>query len=369
MGTHQNLKTIFLLCFLWALGSVALPARTGAGGAPTTIFEALMRDGVLDMTIETDLTELIHNRRREDYQPAVLTYKKKDGTVVRQDIEVVPRGKFRRRICDFPPVRLKFAKKELRAAGLKTHNKVKLSTHCLDDKNAGNYNVFKEYLTYKFYNELTPNSFRVQLVRITYVDVLKQMRKIRRYGFLIEDDDELAERIGGKVCDTLNPSADAVSAFDETLMAVFEYMIGNEDWSMAMVRNMRLIERGEGTKVLPVPYDFDFSGVVNASYAVPISDLGQRHVKDRDYLGLETDPQVMGQVLDHFRERKAIIYHTLAQFKLLPATQRLEIKDYLETFYQLINTVPATSGKLPPWRYTPAQGNVSPLATGLSKGF
>ncbi len=368
MNSHQNLKTILALCFFWALTAATLSA--GTGGSPTTIFEVLMRDGVLDITIETDLTELIHNRRRDDYQPAVLTYKNKDGSMARQNIEVVPRGKYRRRICDFPPVKIKFSKKELLAAGLKKHNNLKLSTHCLEDKNAGNYNVFKEYLTYKFYNELTPKSFRVQLVRITYVDALKQMSKIKRYGFIIEDDEELAERLGGTLCDQINPGAETVSDFDETLMAVFEYMIGNEDWNMAMVRNLKMIEPGEGSKIIPVAYDFDFSGVVNASYAVPISELGQRHIKDRDYLGFEAEPAVMEQVFAHMREKKAIIYHTLSQFKLLPEQERLKIKDYLESFYQVIDTLPAASRNLPPWRYTPnAQGNVPPLATGLTTGF
>ncbi len=347
LALEKCFSLVLALCFASAL-------KAGAGGSPTTIFETLQRDGVLNITIETDLEALIHDRRRDTYQPAVMSFKDKNGAMVRKDIEVVPRGKYRRRVCDFPPVKIKFQKKELLAAGLKKHNNLKLTTHCLNDRDRGNYNVFKEYLAYKLYNELTPHSFRVQLVRVTYVDTQGQVKKIKRYGFLIEDDEELAERMGGKVFDSLNPDAEQVVSFDETLMATFNYMIGNEDWSMSMVRNLKLIEKEGAVQVIPVAYDFDFSGLVNASYAVPSSDLNQRHIKDRDYLGFDTKPALLRSVLNHLKEKKAVLYHTVSQCKYLPVEERLEIRDYLDTFYRAIDNLPADAVRLPPWRFSGA---------------
>lgn len=350
----------FLLLFLMP---PALQASGQQGGTPTTIFETLMREGVLDITLETDLGELINNRRRDDYQPAMMSFKTQEGVAVRHQIEVMPRGKFRRRICDFPPVKIKFSKKELLAAGLKKHNNLKLTTHCMDDKEAGNYSVFREYLAYKLYNALTPNSFRVQLVRITYVDTNGQVSKLKRYGFLIEDDEELAERIGGQVCDCLNSGSDKLAAYDEALMSVFNYMIGNEDWSLSMVRNLKMIEQAGSSKILPVAYDFDFSGLVNAPYALPSTDFNQRHIKDRDYLGLETDPATLQTALQHLREKKGELYKIISSFKLLPAEYRLEMRDYLESFYQTIQTLPADSRQLPVWRY----GALPPANTGSQR--
>ena len=348
MNAHIIIATLALLF----LAAPSLQAANDQGGAPTTIFETLMREEALDITIETDLGELINNRRREDYQPATMTYKTQDGVTVRHNIEVVPRGKFRRRICDFPPVKIKFSKKELTTAGLKKHNNLKLATHCMEDKEAGNYNVFKEYLAYKLYNALTSNSFRVQLVRVTYVDATGQMSKVKRYGFLIEDDEELAERLGGNLCECLNADSDMMTAYDETMMSVYNYMIGNEDWSLSMVRNIKMIEQAGGARVLPVAYDFDFSGLVNASYAVPSSDFGQRHIKDRDYLGFGTDTASLQIVLQHLREKKSVLYGIISDFKLLPAEQRLEMRDYLESFYQIVQALPVDSRQLPSWRYS-----------------
>lgn len=347
----MNAHMIAIALALFTIAMPALQASDYQGGTPATIFESLMREDALDITIETDLGELINNRRRDDYQPATMTYKAQDGVTVRHNIEVMPRGKFRRRICDFPPVKIKFSKKELTAAGLKKHNNLKLSTHCMDDKESGNYNVFKEFLAYKLYNALTTNSFRVQLVRVTYVDATGQMSKVKRYGFLIEDDEELAERLGGNLCECLNAGSDMMTSYDETMMSVYNYMIGNEDWNLSMVRNIKMIEQAGGARILPVAYDFDFSGLVSASYAIPSSDYNQRHIKDRDYLGFEADAATLQSVLQQLREKKSELYRIISDFKLLPAEQRLEMRDYLESFYQIIQALPADSRQLPSWRY------------------
>jgi len=329
-------------------------------GAQVSIFDRLSGEEVLELEIETDLVELIENRRRDVYQPAVLRYKDIHGKTIQSGIEVIPRGKFRRRICDFPPVKLKFSKKELLAAGLKPHNNLKLSTHCLSDKEVGSSNVFKELLAYKLYNILSPHSFRVQLVKVTYVDAMGQLGKIKRYGFLIEDDEELAERLGGNLCECLNAGTDGLSAFDQTLVAAFNYMIGNEDWSIPMVRNLKMVAPANGGKIIPIAYDFDFSGLVNAPYALPDSDLNQRHVKDRDYLGLEVSPGVFRQVIDRFTEKKPEIYSYLSRFKWLNTGQKEEIKSYLNSFYLLLSQAPSDAISLPSYRY------ISPVESGFS---
>lgn len=350
MNTH-TLKTSLVLAWMLLL-SIPLSLSAFHGGSPTTIFETLMKNGVLDITIETDLSELINNRRRNDYQPATLTYANQENVLVRHQIEIGPRGKFRRRICDFPPVKIKFSKKALTAAGLKKYNNLDLTTHCLEDRDAGHFNVFREYLAYKLYNELSPASFRVQLVRVTYVDAKGVVKKMKRYGFLTEDDEELAERLGGQLCECLNVDTDRMNNEAEVMASVFNYMIGNEDWSLSMVRNLKMVESADAAKVTPIPYDFDFSGLVNAPYAVPSAELGQRHIKDRDYLGPEADPAVLKQVLAHYIEKKPMLYKIINDFKLLPLEHRQDIKAYLDSFYKTIETLPEDSRRLPPWRYT-----------------
>jgi hypothetical protein len=339
----------FFLCAVWIISGCTSP--TMASPTAGSLFDMLNQEGVLDISIETDLTVLINDRRRDTYQPGVLSFKSKDGQSWRFNVELIPRGKFRRRICDFPPVKIKFPKKELSGKGFSKYNHLKLNTHCLDDKDVGNFNVFKEYLVYKMYNALTDNSFRVQLTRITYIDAARQLPKLKRYGFLMEDDEELAERMGGVLTDSMNLDVDKIAAREAVLMSCFEYMIGNEDWDITMIRNIEMVNFDHQRQSIPVPYDFDFSGVVNASYAIPLSSLGQQHIKDRDYLGMEVSPELFHAVLQIFITRKDTIYALVRDFKRLPQAERDDILQYLDTFYEQLAALRPDQHNFPPWRY------------------
>ncbi len=302
-----------------------------------TIFEILSREEVIELTITTDLTNLIENRRTEDYFPATFTYPDEQGNEVTRDIEVQPRGKFRRRVCDFPPVRLKFAKKDLERTGLRTSfNKLKLVTHCIDDKIVGNDNLLKEYLIYQLYGKLTPNTYRAQLVKITYIDSEGKTAKVKRYGILLEDTDEMAERLGGEELDVMNASKDSISAKDEATMAMFEYMIANTDWTTEMLRNVKLVLPKGSAKAIPVPYDFDFSGLVNASYAIPLSEKGLLTIRDRVYLGHFKDQALLRQTLAHFIQQKEAVLQTVKSFKLLSVESREDVMNYLQSFYDAV---------------------------------
>ncbi len=334
------LSVVLFLCNVLALQKVAFAApntNDSLANAKKTIFEIFSRKESFEITITADLTKLIENRRTEDYLNASLTYEDENGKEISRQIELQPRGKFRRRVCDFPPVRLKFAKKDLEAEGLEARfNKLKLVTHCIDDKLAGNENLLKEYLLYELYNELTPNSYRAQLVKVTYVDANGQQSKIKRYGILLEDTDEMAARLGGEESDLLNVHPDSLSAKDETTMALFEYMIANMDWDTKMVRNVKLVAQADNDKMIPVPYDFDFSGFVNASYAIPRGDIGQLTIRDRVYLGNAMDQPTMRNTVAHFIGKKAALIKKIKDFKLLTAETRLDAIAYLGIFYNAI---------------------------------
>lgn len=62
------------------------------------------------------------------------------------------RGITRKKICDIPPVMMKFGKKEKAF-------RIKLVTPCQPDEDAQQL-VYKEYLAYQMYSELTPYSFK-----------------------------------------------------------------------------------------------------------------------------------------------------------------------------------------------------------------
>ena len=162
------------------------------------------------------------------------------------------------RVCDFAPLKLNFSKKDLVKAGLKEFDKLKLVTHCMDDKSISKEAVMREYLAYKLYNELSNVSLRVQLVKITYVDVNTGEKIKNRYGFLIEDIDELAARNNAEVYERMNVQDNQLIATAENNHSFFQYMIGNADWDLKMLRNVKLLQDKRNGKITVVPFDFDF---------------------------------------------------------------------------------------------------------------
>ena len=317
-----------------------------------TIFDLLSQEKeVIDATIEFDMAPLMENRYNEKAQKAVFSYKNAQKEIINFDIKVSLRGKYRRRVCEFPPLMIKFGKKELKDNGLKDHNDLKLVTHCIDDRGVGNDNVIKEYLLYQMYNELTSNSYRVQLLKVTYEDINNNYPKIKRWAFLIEDTDEMAERLGGEECEKcLNLPTDSLNAVNENLVSLFQFMIGNADWSSTMNRNIKFINLADESKKLIVPYDFDFSGVVNASYAIPSSDYGLKSLKDRVFLGREASHSVFEGNLVLLLAKQRDLYGVIKDCKMISMEVKDEIFIFLDSFYECISNIDFEKDILPQLR-------------------
>lgn len=338
MSLTRRVGGWMLLCMLMLPSW--LSAHPDTADRPT-IFDLIYGKDLVEVTLETDLVKLIENIKSDQYQAAIISFENNRGEQTVMPVEVRPRGNFRRRVCEFPPIKLKFPKDKLVAADLQPHNKLKLITHCIDDKAAGQENLLKEYLAYKLYNELTDQSYRVQLIRLNYVDLKGKLSRIKRYAVLIEDTDEMAERLGGEECDCLNPASDQVDSRQERIHALFQYMIGNEDWSLRMNRNLKVVKPLDDRKWIPVPYDFDFSGLVNAPYAIPNRQLGITSIQDRHYLGLPIKDEEMKGLFDYFLSKQADLYQVVADCSYLNKSSRNEVIDYLETFFEQIETLAA----------------------------
>ena len=307
-----------------------------------TIFDALYSTEIIEVSIETDLSNLIDNRKQDDYQDAVFTFERQDGTTEVHEMKLKARGKFRRSVCDFPPVKLNFSKGQLMEQGyVSKYDKLKLVTHCIDDKIASKENVAREYLAYRLYNLVSDNSYRAQLVRVNYIDSNDKVSRIKRYAVLLEDTDEMAHRLGGEECeDCINIPAQEQSGADEHKMALFQYMIGNADYNTRMLRNVKMVRPyAAGAGIIAVPYDFDFSGFVDPSYAIPNSDYGLVSVKQRVFLGNKVDSALLASTLQHFVAQRQAMIDEVDNSKLLSRQSRGEVTRYLETFFKEANNI------------------------------
>ena len=332
------------------LAVVALPFLSlfaGSNAPRTTVFDQLNAQGdVLEVTLETDLDALEQLRRTDDKQPALFTYERADGSTDEYLLNVKVRGKYRRRVCDFAPLMLKFPKKDLERRGLAKHNDIKLVTHCIDDPVLSREQVLREYLAYQLYAELTTASYRTQLVKITYRDS-KSNRRMKRWGFLIEDTDEMAERVGGLEADILNCEFAQVNQRQEDLMTAFNLMIGNQDYSVGVCRNVKLVEMRDGRESIPVPYDFDFSGLVDASYAVPNPDYGADNLRDRVYIGRAGTADLAAAVAQ-LHEKRADFLDLVRNTKLLSPSARYDAAKYLDSFFDIADFRGLLAGQVLP---------------------
>ena len=175
--------------------------------------------------------------------------------------------------------------KELEASGYSKFDDLKLVTYFYEDKKVSKEILLKEYLAYKLYNAITGYSFRVQLVNLEVEDI-NTGKEDKQMGFVIEDTDQLRNRLDAKkLTEDAVISEESFHKIQTQITGLFQYMIGNSDWNTLPGKNIKLFD--VGGKIMMIPYDFDFSGMVNAPYAVPDNTKNLKSVRDRIYLGFD----------------------------------------------------------------------------------
>jgi hypothetical protein len=317
---------IFSLLFCGAVIASAQGANPKGG---ESLFDQCEEQSVTSIELHVNFDTLEAFRKKEGEVAAKVIA---DGQVL--DLDVSVRGRFRRRTCTMPPLKLQFKKSNLRAFGLNTHNDFKLVTHCTEGEE-GQDALLREQLAYELYNTVNPTaSFRTRLLSVTYVNTVDNST-VTSYAILIEDTDELRERMGMEMknCDDCYslPAAQVTNA--ETI-GLFQYMIGNSDFSTTMVRNLKMMRAPDGSTVA-VPYDFDFSGMVNASYASGFPHLGETKVTDRTLIWEYSDAAPdFYQAKQYFLDMEEELMGQVAGFDQMSGKSKREISKYLKTFFK-----------------------------------
>lgn len=292
-------------------------------------------DALITIDLSTDLKKITSEKKLNQYQPATVTFHFPDSSVVTEDIRISARGEFRRKNCYVPTMWFDFKKQE--KSKLSPLKRLKLVCGC----GLGTENerlVLKEFLVYKIHNLLTDMSFRVRLLRINYKDTRGKIKSYSQYAFFIEDVDEMAKRNKCYEIENITFNTQKTDRQQMTFVALFQYMIGNTDWAVPNYHNIKLMRPKKDSVSFPytVPYDFDFCGLVNASYASPQEELGTSSVKERVYRGFPRTMEELQSVLDIFRSKKEAIKNLIMSFELLNLRNREDMMGYLDEFYKQI---------------------------------
>jgi hypothetical protein len=292
---------------------------------------------VLDIELIGPIHSLVKSAEKSEEVPFVL---RQNG--VEHKVMVRLRGKSRLRVCQFPPLRIRFeagnsANKMGLFAGI---SKLKLVTHC-QNSDRGETNVLEEYAAYRIFELLSDKSYRVRAWRVTYTDTDKKLsdKAHYRYGFVIEPMEQLASRSGGIPLQTAGLPVSRISREQAGLVFVFQYLIGNTDWSFVMAdgddeccHNGDLLEIDD--TIYYVPYDFDLAGIVNATYAKPDSTLRIKNVRQRRYRGYCIDPESVRSALSYVKSRESDIQQLVSSLPGLLKKDSATMTEYLEQFFE-----------------------------------
>jgi hypothetical protein len=288
------------------------------------------RNEPLDVALYADLQALCRDPDRKDC--ADLPAKLVNKTV---QVALHTRGRFRSTGgCDLPALFVYFGADTIGTlfAGEKM---LPLTTHCRKSTQYEQY-VVKEYLAYRIYNALTDKSLRARLVRVTYHDSSSRAAPLVRYAFFTEHFDSLARRNDAAVFKPEQFDLQQADANELATMDLFEYMIGNTDWSAVYRHNVVLIRDAAG-RPTAVPYDFDFAGLVDAEYAVVAPKLPIHDVKQRLFRGVCRSDTDWEGVFAAFVERRAAIYRLLDE-RALDQAARAQTRHYLDYFFAVLDS-------------------------------
>lgn len=325
-----------LFSFSLFFSSVDAQETTVQPATKTTIFEHLQQEGYLEITLESDFKKFIKNKKTNDYQATLLKVKKADGTEETWNTEIRPRGKMRRSVCAIPPIKMRFDEDQLKSRGLDKRRTLKMVTLC---RNGSGYEqlVLREYLAYKLYNIITDHSFRVQLAKIKYEDTGANDRGFDEgFAFFIEHPKNLAERTEAEILKNQKFGNRLMNTDAGERFAMFQYMIGNTDWYFFNGHNVEVCGVPGTSDLIPLPYDFDYAGIVGTPYAVPHDQLPIEHVSQRFYQGYCRTKEETMKTIQLFIDNKQEIMQLAETFPHFAKYSRKSTVKYLKKFYKTI---------------------------------
>lgn len=296
-------------------------------------------EALIDATLTTNFKAVRKDKSETaPWHAATISYTDNSATGGKRTVplRVRTRGIWRLKNCEFPPLRFNFANKEVKGSVFHDVDEPKLVSYCRSTTTYEQY-VLQEFQLYRIYRLLTPISHQVRLFRMSYADSASGKVESTHFAFIVEDPASVAARAGGKILKSQGAMPEDLEPETATLSYLFQYMIGNTDFSISGLHNAELIALPTGMN-LPIAYDFDFSGAVNATYAAPDVSLPIKTVRNRLYRGFCSENAEVARLLPRFQEKKAAIYalYTDPLGQLMAPRVVKETLAYFDEFYATI---------------------------------
>lgn len=317
---------VFLLFFFYVTNSLM--------AAKTDIL--FLSDEVIRMELRSDFSAIQKGRAENpEYYNGELIYYTPDGKTTKLSVKVMSRGIFRRNPanCSFPPLFVNFKKNEVKNTIFDSQDKLKLVTPCQEEED-----LIEEYVIYKMYNQVTGLSMKVRLAKILYFDTGTGEEVFEKYSFFIEDKEKVAERNNVIAKDRFLTPFD-LNRENFKRMSVFQYLIGNKDWYVTSRKNIVIMQPNDTImEPFAVPYDFDFSGFVDAEYSKPKGVPEHLLISKRVYKGICYTDDEFKDIFAFYRELMPVFESIINNQELISKYRRKQILRYINDFYTVIKS-------------------------------
>jgi hypothetical protein len=291
---------------------------------------------ILELRIESDFTHLEATKEAEEYQPAVLRVKYSDSLFMRKRVEIRARGNSRKKYCEYPPFKIRFKQTDSAVSEFSRISDLKVVSQCHPHPVYESY-LLREYLAYQIYQLLCPISYGTRLVRILYVDKGKKGKSWEQYGFLIEDDEMIAERLALREVDHPDHPVEQIHPDNLARVSLIQFLLGNTDWNITNGHNIKYFQRSPDPQdtLFILGYDFDLTGFVDPAYGVPSASLKMTRMQDRRFIGCEIPETSLWENLQAMFDQKQALQDLIDGFDPLSFEERNNINQYLQTVFRL----------------------------------
>ena len=103
--------------------------------------------------------------------------------------------------------------------------------------------------------------------------------------------------------------------------------------------NTDVLSETGGPPFISLPFDFDFSGLVNAPYAEPNPRYPIRTIRKRYYRGQCSTNEILPETIDLFLEKREDLYRIVDSIRGVSAAgtrASLSAKSFVDGFYRII---------------------------------
>ena len=332
---YRLILLIFLLGFVSQLYGSSVKIRDSLINMP--LFKD---DYLLKIELTTNLSELINDiADKRSYHDSRLKIFDQQGEVTELDVKVKTRGNFRRRKqnCNFPPLRFKINSDKAHETVFKGQSKLKYVSHCQSYIENYEQHTIEEYLIYRMYNLVSDHSYRVRLAQITFIDNNSD-EKLNKYGFFLEDRDDVAQRNGKSNMNYKNVKQYNILRNNMVMLSLFQLMIGNSDWDVERLHNVNVMSVSDHSLPVVVPFDFDWSGIINHPYYTLSPKIAPDAKYKRLYKGMRWSTEELEKAFSNFQKLKPDFLDLITSCKYLKTENKNKFIAYIEEFYQLIGS-------------------------------